>query len=51
MKKEAQVMEKVILANIQTAYMRKVRPRARPGLSCRPSGQPGGQETLTGQKS
>jgi hypothetical protein len=25
------------------AYVRKVRPRARPGPSCRPSGQPGGQ--------
>ncbi len=34
----------------QTAYVRKVRSRARPGPSCQPSGQPGGQEKLTGQK-
>jgi hypothetical protein len=28
----------------QTAYVRKVRPRAQPGLSCRPPAQPGGRE-------
>ncbi len=43
MKKEARAMEKAILANIPTANMRKVRPRARPGLSCQPYRQPGGQ--------
>ncbi len=44
MKKEARAMEKAILANI-AAYVRKVRPRARPGPSYRPFGQPGGQAT------
>jgi hypothetical protein len=51
MKKEAWVMEKAILVNIPDCVCAKVRPSARPDPSCRPSGQPGGQEKLTGQKS
>jgi hypothetical protein len=46
MKKEAQAMEKGSSRIFQTAYMRKVRPRGRPGLSCRPLGQPGGKNIL-----
>ncbi len=53
MKKEARpgLWRKQSLRIFQTAYMRKVKPRARPGPSCWPSRQPGGQEKLTGQKS
>ncbi len=43
---------KAILANISLPfYVRKARPRAQPGQSCRPSGQPGGQASWPAKKS
>ncbi len=49
-KKKPWLRRKQSLPIFQSAYVRKVRPRARPGLSCRPPGQPGGRESWPAKK-
>jgi hypothetical protein len=49
-RKKPRLWRKRSLLIFQTAYVRKVRPRARPGLSCRLPGQTDGPRKLTSQK-
>ncbi len=44
-RKKPGLWRKQSLQIFQTAYVRKVRSRAQPGLICRPSGQPGSRES------